>query len=478
MDLNQFILALRARRKAFFIALLATIATAIAAALIVPKKYVSSATLLIDARDEQTMSPGRLTPRERASFIQTQVDLIKSNRVSTKVARDLKIAQRPDVREAWESSTGGAGSIDDWIAANLVEKLDIDTSTSNFMVINFSSDNPRYAAEVANGFAKAYLETVLFLRTEPSREAVAWFDQQLKTLRTEVTQAQTKLNVYQKQKGILAEDSRVDVESTRLSELSTQLLIARNAVYDAVSRHKQATEILESGGSPEAIPDVLSNLYLNGIKADLGRVEARLEQEAAVLGPNHPQYLRSTAEAQQLRDKMQAEAKKLVAGLGNAVQQARKREQELQAAIEAQNQRLLGLKDYRIDMMAMTRDIEHAQRSYDTVLTRYMNNKIDASAKQTNVQLLTPAVEPIKPVHPKVGLIAGLSVVLGTLLAAGIVFVLETLDRRVRSRADLESRLAVPSLGRLSKWQPTGGRLLAAPNFSGAKAARALPHPW
>jgi len=293
-----------------------------------------------------------------------------------------------------------------------------------------------------------------------------------------VTQAQTKLNVYQKQKGILAEDSRVDVESTRLSELSTQLLISRNAVYDAVSRHKQATEILESGASPEAIPDVLSNLYLNGIKADLGRVEARLEQEAAVLGPNHPQYLRSTAEAQQLRDKMQAEAKKLVAGLGNAVQQARKREQELQAAIEAQNQRLLGLKDYRIDMMAMTRDIEHAQRSYDTVLTRYMNNKIDASAKQTNVQLLTPAVEPIKPVHPKVGLIAGLSVVLGTLLAAGIVFVLETLDRRVRSRADLESRLAVPSLGRLSKWQPTGGRLLAAPNFSGAKAARALPHPW
>ena len=37
MDLNQFMLALRARRKAFAIALLTTIVTAVAVALIVPK---------------------------------------------------------------------------------------------------------------------------------------------------------------------------------------------------------------------------------------------------------------------------------------------------------------------------------------------------------------------------------------------------------------------------------------------------------
>jgi chain length determinant protein EpsF len=473
MDLNQFFLALRARRKAFFIALAATILTAVAVALIVPKKYVATATLLVDARDEQTMSPARLSPRERASFVQTQVDLLMSNRVATQVARDLKLAQREGVRDAWERDTGGAGSIDEWIAATLTEKLDIDTSVSNFLLVNFPAENPKFAAEVANGFAKAYLDTVLHLRTEPSREAVAWFDDQLKTLRTQVTQAQTRLNAYQKQKGILAEDRTIDVESTRLSELSTQLLAARNATYDAASRHKQATEILQSGASPEAIPDVLSNSHVNGIKADLGRVEARLEQESAVLGALHPQYLRTSAEAQGLRDKLQAEVKKVVAGLGNAVQQSRKREQELQSAIEAQNQRLLSLKDFRIDMAAMTRDIEHAQRSYDTVLTRYVTNKIDASAKSSNVALLSPAIEPLKPKHPRVGLITGFSVLIGLLLAAGVVYVLEALDRRVRSRADLESRLAVPSLGRLSKWQPTGGRLLPAP----LKAARALPHP-
>lgn len=473
MDLKQYILALGARRKAFFVALIATIVTAIAVALIVPKKYVATASLMMDARDEQTMSPGRLSPRERATFLQTQVDLLMSNRISTQVARDLKLAQRPGVREAWEQDTGGLGSIDEWIAEGLRLKLEIDTSVSSLVLVNFSSDDPKYAAEVANGFAKAYLDTVLQLRTEPTREAAKWFDEQLKTLRTQVTQAQSRLNSYQKQKGILAEDARLDVESTRLAELSTQLMVARNATYDALSRYKQATEVVESGVSPEAIPDVLSNAHLNALKVDLSRVEGRLEQESAVLGPNHPQYQRTTAEVQALREKLKSETRKLVAGLGNAVQQSRKREADLQAAIEAQNQRLLNVKDYRIDMAAMTRDIEAAQRSYDAVLTRYMSNKIDATANTTNVMLLSPASEPIKPVHPKVGLIAGLSVVLGLLLAAGIVYVLEMLDRRVRSRYDLESRLAVPSLGRLSKWQPTGGRLLPAP----MRAARALPQP-
>jgi len=64
------------------------------------------------------------------------------------------------------------------------------------------------------------------------------------------------------------------------------------------------------------------------------------------------------------------------------------------------------------------------------------------------------------------------------LFAAGVVYLLEMLDRRVRSRSDLEQKLAVPSLGGISKWQPMGGRLLPSPTVSAARATRALPHPW
>jgi uncharacterized protein involved in exopolysaccharide biosynthesis len=328
---------------------------------------------------------------------------------------------------------------------------------------------------VANGFAKAYLDTSLALRTGPTREAAEWFEDQLKGFRTQVTQAQVKLANFQKAKGITFADERGDVDSVRLAELSSQLLIAKNATYDAQTRYRQARELTESGGSAEAIPEVLSNAYLNTLKGELNRAEARMETESTVLGPNHPGFVRTVSEVQGLREKFALEAKKVIAGLGTAVEQSRKREQEIATAMEAQTQRIHLLRDYRAELSVMSRDVENAQRAYDAVLTRFVTNKIDSRAQQTNVALLTPAVEPLKPAHPKVGLITGLAVLIGLLLAAGVVWVLETLDRRVRSRADLDSRLAVPSLGRLSRWQPAGGRLLPAPMRS---TARALPHPW
>lgn len=474
MDLTQFLLALRARRKAFVLVLAATIVAAVAAALIMPKRYVATATVLVDARDEQMMTPARMSPRERTGYISTQLDLIKSGRVATRVAKELKLAQDAEVRAAWEADTGGVGSIEEWIAAALLEELVVDTSAGNVLLLQYTARDPRFAARVANTFAKAYLDTALELRTQPTREAAEWFDEQVKILRVQLDRSQSKLNAFQKQKGLLAPDDRLDIEAARLSALTTQLLTARNATYDAVSRHQQAMEIVRSGASPEAIPDVLSNAYINGLKADLSRAEARLEESSAVLGENHPVYKRTQAEIQGLREKLTGEMKKLVAGLGNAVAQSRQREQELQAAVDEQNTRILATREHRADLAAMTREVESSQRAYDAVLARFMTNNIESRARQTNVALLTPAVEPLKPKHPKVGLISALSVIVGGLLAAGVVYVLETIDRRVRSRADLESRLAVPSLGRLSRWQPTGSRLLPAP----MRAARALPNPW
>lgn len=471
MNFSEFLIALRARRKAFAITLAAVIMTAVAVALVVPKKYVANATLLMDVRDEQQMTPGRLL-RDRG-YLTTQMELIRSGRVAGQVVRDLKLAAKPGVREAWEQATGGAMPIEDWLATGLIDKLRVDVVAGNVLNVQFSSSDPKHATAVANGFAKAYLDTALSLRTEPTREAASWFEGQLKSMRSQLTEAQTKVASFQKAKGITSTEERSDIEVARLDTLSGQYSTARNATYEAIAKHKQALELVQSGIDIDALPEVLSSGHIGSLKLDLARVEQRLDQEGTVLGENHPQYLRTKAEIQAINDKIKHEVKKLVAGLGNAVQQAKKREEELKTALQAQNDRVIGMKDARIELSAMMRDVDNAQRSYDAVLARYMTNKIESSAKSTNVALLTPAVEPMTPAQPKVGLISGLAVLIGAMLAAAVVFVLESMDRRVRTRADLETRLAVPSLGRLSRWQPVGGRLLPAPNST----ARALPQP-
>jgi uncharacterized protein involved in exopolysaccharide biosynthesis len=289
MDFQQYLLALQARRKVFLLVFAAIIVTAVSVALILPKRYDATATVLLDARDEQSAAgSGRVSPRERAGWVYTQVDLIQSGKVAARVVRDLKLAQQPGVREAFESDTGGVGTIEDWIGAALLEKLKVDTGASNILIVKYSSSDPQKAASVANGFAKAYLETALELRTEPSREAADWFEEQLKGLRTQITQSQSKLTGFQREKGILGVDERMDIEYARLTEISTQLSGQKNATIDAQTRYKQASEMIAAGVSADAFPEVLSNTYITTVKAALQAAEGRLEEQSQVMGTSHP----------------------------------------------------------------------------------------------------------------------------------------------------------------------------------------------
>jgi chain length determinant protein EpsF len=475
MDLNQYLLALKARKKAFVTVLAVTVFTAIVVALVLPKRYDATATILIDARDEQTMAPRGMSPRERAGYIFTQMDLIQSGKVAGKVVRDLKLASQPSVREDWERDTGGVGNIDEWIAAQLLEKLKVDSGASNIITIKYSSNDAAKSAAVANAFAKAYLDVALELRTEPSREAGQWFDEQLKTLRADLTAAQSRLAAWQKAKGVIGVEDRMDVEIARLNEISGELTRQRATTLDAATRYKQAQDLIAGGVSLEAFPEVLANGYVITVKGALQAAEQRLQEQSEVLGQNHPTYQRTLAEVEGLRERLKAEANKVVASLGNAVQQNEKRVKELEGALQAQQDRILQMRTARVDMAVLSRDLENAQRAYDGALQRAIAVKVDSKVRQTNLAMLTPALEPLKPAFPKVGLISALSVLIGLLLAAGVVYVFEYMDRRVRSRTDLESRLAVPSLGVLSRWTPAGGRLLPSPH---SPVRNALPRPW
>jgi capsular polysaccharide biosynthesis protein len=86
---------------------------------------------------------------------------------------------------------------------------------------------------------------------------------------------------------------------------------------------------------------------------------------------------------------------------------------------------------------------------------------------------LNPAIEPTFPSKPRVSLNIALGLFVGTLLGLAAIFLLEILDRRVRSDPDLDGVMLgmdVPMLGTLHTWQPS--RMLG-----GEDAPRALPSP-
>src|SRR5258708_27484785 len=363
--------------------------------------------------------------------------------------------------------------MEDGLIESSLKNLKVKPPQSNVIQVSSSPADPRHSAAIANAFAKAYVNTMLELRVEPTREAAAWFDEQLKSLRANLEDAQAKLTDYHRQHGIVSDDERVDVDNTRLGGLSEQVLRAQEQTLQWNTREQQARKFLERGGSPDRLPDVLDNPFIQRLKADLLQGEAKLQELATQYGSNYPQYQRQLSENQNLRARLDAEMRKVVAGIRNSARQSRQREADLTNAMAAQRARLLELKENRNEFTVLRRNVESAERAYDTAMQRHVVSQVESRSSQSSVTVLNPAVVPSRPFQPKIVLNIALSVVIGTMLGIAIVLLMEIFDRRVRSRNDLDNAWNVPLLGVLNAWRPAEHPLLGRPGGS----ARALPNP-
>ena len=466
MNLNQFLLALRGRFWVFAILAGTTALVALLVTLVLPKQYESTVSLLLDNRDEQSLNGTVASGRDRTGFMQTQMDIIISNRVASQVARDLQLTEGPEVKAAF-AKAGGKGSIDEWVGSGLAQNLKVTSSQSSVVQLTYKAGDPEFAAKAANAFAKAYMDTTLDLRVAPTKQATGWFDEQLKTLRSDLESAQDKLAAFQKEKGIIATDDKVDVEQSRLAELNNQLLRANDMMYEAQSRSGLAS----GNGRREELPEVLGNPTVQAIKAQLVTAEAALAEMGTRMGPNHPQYIQQASMVGSLRGRMNAEVNRVVAGVQNLTTQNRARVGQLQAAVEAQRQRVVDMRDARNAAFILQRDVETAQKAYEAAQQRYTVNKVDSGARAANVTILNQASPPERPARPKVLVNLALGILLGLVLGIGAVFLLELLDRRVRSTDDLDAGLDAPVIGHLQTWNPS--RLLGGNGGS----HRALPSP-
>jgi protein tyrosine kinase modulator len=446
MNLMQFFSILKARWKAALGTLLLILLSAAVVSLVLPKKYSATATVIVDFKAPDQVT-GALLPM-LPGYLPTQVDVIESHRVALKVVRNLKLDQNPALRDQFEEATQGRGSLADWAADLIARGLDVKPSKeTSVLEITYAGPEPRFAATLANAFAQAYIDTNLELRVEPARQTAAWFDERAKRLRADLEHAQAKLSEYQRSKGFTATDERVDVEMARLNELSTQYSAVQAQAADSLSRQRQLSEFVARGAAPESLPDVLANALLQNLKGQLVASEARLQQLSSQLGTNHPEVKRIEADIATQRQKLKEEIKVVSDGISNQAKLAERRENELRSAVAEQKARVLRLNEGRDELSVLVRELDSAQKAYDVAMTRFAQTNLESLTTQTNVLLLSQAVEPLEPSSPKLIRNLIIATFLGTLLGIGLAFVVEFYDSRVRSERDLTEAVGVPVLG-------------------------------
>ena len=98
----------------------------------------------------------------------------------------------------------------------------------------------------------------------------------------------------------------------------------------------------------------------------------------------------------------------------------------------------------------MLREVETAQRAFDTVAQRRSQLANESQAEQASANVLSPATEPLTHSKPNIPKNVTAGAILGLLAGLAAAYLLEVLDRRVRSAEDLGNAEGVPVLGVMS----------------------------
>ncbi len=464
MTPQQLLAVLFARKGVIALALLVTLATAVAVSALLPARWTATTSVLVDAKGPDPISGLLLPAQLLPGYMATQVDIIESQNVALKVVDALKLDASPVARDEWQRDTGARGSIRIWLADLLLKRLDVRPSRESSVInISFTASDPAFAAAVANAFARAYIATQLELRVEPARQVAEWFSDRTRALRHEVEQSTGKLAQYQREKGIVSLDERLETGNARLDQLNLQLSQAAAQTADASSRQRLAREFVASGRPPDALPEVLASPLVASLKADLTRLDGRLQELASRLGHGHPQLQAAAAEADSVRRRLDEEIQTVLRGIETSAQVAQRREAELRAQVAAQKDVVLRLKNTRDELAALMREAENAQKAFDVTTQRFTQTSLESQATQTNVAVLNPAVEPIEPSFPRWPLNLALATVLGTMVGIGLALALEFLDPRIRMAPDVSALVGAPVLASLPRARLAGPPRRALP---------------
>lgn len=454
MTFGQFLSILRARKWSAFWVFALVVTVTVVASLLWPKQYTGEASVVVDAKPDAVSAMG-YPSAALAGFVATQIDIINSDRVALKVIRDLKLADSPQIRQQWQDDADGKGTIEQWLIELLQKKLEVKPSRDSSVIkIAYTAPDPRFAAGLANAFAQAYIATTLELRVNPAKQFSAFFSAQTKEARDALERAQGRLSSFQRDKGIIATDERLDIENARLSELSSQLVQIQAIASESGSRQQQA-----QGALSDRTQEVLNNPLISGLKGDLSRGEARLQELNSKFGENHPQVIEARANIAELRSRIDAETRRVSGGVSVSNTINKQREAQVRRELDAQRAKVLRMKAVRDEGQVLVRDVENAQRAYDTLNARLNQTSLESQTTQSYASLLTSAEPPADWSSPKVLLNTVLAVFLGILLAISVVLARELSDRRVRAAGDVVAGLGVPVLGVLPK--PGGGRRAA-----------------
>lgn len=385
-------------------------------------------------------------------FIATQVGLLRSDSLARRVAEDLNLAGSPKFADQSAAPAVRLRQASARIAGNLSVQMPEEGQLIQF---SYVSDSPQLAAQIANAYADAFINSTLQRRYDSSSYARSFLQRQINKTRGDLERSERQLVAYAQSEGIISTATGEDGQpGSDASSLQGQSLVQLNEALAQATARRVAAEgsyraALAAGPTSEVTTTTLA------LRQSRAQLEAQYQEKRALMKPDHPEMISLRSQITELDRQIASETSNASGSRLNGIraeyQGALTAERALQGRVAGLKGQVLDLRGRSIQYNILQRDVDTNRALYDALLQRYKEIGVAGGIGAAPVSIVDRADVPSGPFKPRliwnvlVGVVLG--GIIGVLAALGLEFINDT----IRTRADVRNKLGLACLGAIPK---------------------------
>ena len=426
------------------------------------------------------------TDFENQDYLETQVQILKSDALAVSVIRDLKLdresstmpganvpsltpgSDKPAVPDSAAFLTGSylreqfelasLSPAESRALDRFHKSLSVNTVHNTRLVeVSYASPDTLQAQRITNAVVSRFIDNGYKQRYATTMQMSAWLSSQLSELRRRLEASNQAVSDYQKRYGLVELDDRDVPMSQLMGEVNHQLSEAQANRIEA-----EAFVRMIKFGQADAIPMVRDDQVYQNLTLRYADLRAQLEQAKTVYGDANANVKKLEAQTAEIAHQINAERARINDRLRTSFAAATERESLMMRNREKLRQQMGAVNSQLVGYHLLKNDAQANAELYNTLQGRLQEAGIYAGLKASNIRVVDLATNLQKATTPNRPLLVASGGFLSCLLALFACFVKESLNNTVRTPDDVKSWVGLRSLALLPVMRSEGpaGRTL------------------
>lgn len=492
VSLHDYLWVISKRRWIIAFSFLLFTATTIVASLLITPIYEAETTIWIEEMDTSSLFP-TMAGLPVSGELKTQCEVLKSRIIAEEVVKRLGLDKKMDeggslfsfIKERILHLEGENPSEEErFIGAvfSLQRRTRVEPIRNTDLIrLKVQDEDPTRAMEIANTMADVFVDLNLKFERGEARSIYEFTKAQIKATKERLRKAEEALKRYKETSGIsvLDEETRGEVQKiVHLEGIYSQTKSARQAAQ--VRLEDVRTQLAELNERLAIETIIEENKAIKDLKARLVALEMEVSALTKRYGEEDPRVIRAKDRLIETKDRLSAMITDLISRktstitpylpdmvkpiyqelmgtlirLETEISALEAKEDALSRTLKEYTQRLERLPAKELELARLMREAEVNEKIYRLLLEKHEEARIAEAMKIGNIRIIDPATKPLKPIKPKKTLNTILGAFIGLFVGVGAAFLVEYLDRSIKTVEEAERIANLPIMGVIPTIKP------------------------